>query len=221
MITHLFATMHEKLDDLMERCPDGILVDEDQAQLATLVTLSDQVMDHWVQFEEKLSLYREGRGNESSDQEAEAEELAFPFDEGQSWLNRGQGYFKLFMFPQAADALEKAVGAMPDCNLSRMFLAMTYMHLHQWLEAQRLFQMVVALTDHPKWKALSFNALGCIQAVRMNLDEAEAYFMRAHQADPTFSDPLNNLNSCRKRAGQLSLYFGSAELSCLGEDRTG
>ncbi|WP_020616639.1 tetratricopeptide repeat protein [Paenibacillus daejeonensis] len=214
MITHLFATMHEKLDDLMERCPDGVLTDEDQAQLATLMTLSDQVMDHWVQFEEKLSLFRQGMEGEPAEQE-EAEELTTGFDEGQSWLSRGQGYFKLFMFRQAADALERAVGSMPECNLSRMFLAMTYMHLQQWLEAQRLFQMVVALTDHPKWKALSFNALGCIQAVRLNLDEAEAYFMRAHQADPTFSDPLNNLNSCRKRAGHLSLYFGSGELSCL------
>ena len=213
MITHLFATMHEKLDDLMERCPDGVLTDEDQAQLATLVTLSDQVMDHWVQFEEKLSLFRQGP--EGVTEQEEVDEPTTGFDEGKSWLSRGQGYFKLFMFRQAADALERAVASMPECNLSRMFLAMTYMHLQQWLEAQRLFQMVVALTDHPKWKALSFNALGCIQAVRMNLDEAEAYFMRAHQVDPTFSDPLNNLNSCRKRAGQLSLYFGSGQLSCL------
>lgn len=215
MITHLFATMHEKLDDLMERCPEGILSEEDEAQLGTLIALSDQVMDHWVHFEEKLSLYRQ-RAEATEVVEAAAEdEPEEDSGDGPGWLTRGQGYFKLLMFRQAADALERAVDTMPECNLSRMFLGMTYMHLQQWLDAQRLFQMVSALTDHPKWKALSLNALGCIQAVRMNLDEAEAYFTRACEADPTFTDPLNNLNSCRKRAGQLSLYFGSAELSCL------
>ncbi|MFS0722612.1 hypothetical protein [Paenibacillus sp. 1P07SE] len=215
MITHLFATMHEKLDHLIERCPESLRSDDDEAQLATLIALSDQVMDHWVQFEEKLSQYRQQLGESSPPELTEADEAGEATSEGEAWLSRGQGYFKLFMFRQAAEALEKALGVMPECNLSRMFLAMTYMHLQQWLDAQRLFQIVVALADQPKWKALSFNALGCIQAIRMNLDEAEAYFMRAHEADPTFADPLNNLNSCRTRAGQLSLYFGSAELSCL------
>jgi tetratricopeptide (TPR) repeat protein len=127
-------------------------------------------------------------------------------------MSKGQGYFKLLMFSQAAEHFEQAVGAAPEDNRARLFLAMTYMHLKEWSEAQRHFQLIVELTDDPRWRALGFNALGCIQAIRMNLEQAERYFEKAHEADPEFADPLSNLKSCQQHSGKLSLYFGSGQL---------
>src|SRR3546814_2066647 len=47
-----------------------------------------------------------------------------------------------------------------ECNLARLFLGMTHMHLQNWNEAQRHFQLLIALTDFPKWLAMGYNALG-------------------------------------------------------------
>jgi tetratricopeptide (TPR) repeat protein len=127
-------------------------------------------------------------------------------------ISKGQGYFKLHMFNHAATELEQAIAMAPDCQLARMFLAMTHMHLQQWNDAQRHFQILISLTNYAKWRAIGYNALGCIQAVGMNLELAEHYFLKAHDADPSFADSLMNLKCCKERNGQLSLRFGSTEL---------
>ncbi|SDW29569.1 tetratricopeptide repeat protein [Paenibacillus sp. CF384] len=132
--------------------------------------------------------------------------------EMQQAMSKGQGYFKLFMFKDAFKHFQDAVRRSPDDNRARLFLGMTCMHLQEWHEAQRHFQLLVEVTEHPKWKAIGLNALGCIQAVRMNLEQAAVYFEKAHEADPNFTDPLSNMKSCEQHAGQLSLLFGSGQL---------
>lgn len=130
-------------------------------------------------------------------------------------ISKGQGYYKLFMFSEAAIHFQSAVSYLPECNLARLYLAMTHMHLQNWSEAQRHFQLLVSLTDYPKWRALGYNALGCIQAIYMNLEQAEQFFLKAYETCPSFKDPLNNLKSCKETPQQLSLFFGSTELCCL------
>lgn len=128
------------------------------------------------------------------------------------FISRGQGYFKLHMFGHAEDELHKAINLSPDCQLARLFMAMTLMHMQRWVDAEKHFQILISLTDHAKWRAIGYNALGCIQAVHMKLEQAEQYFLKAHDADPSFADSLINLKCCKERNGSLSLRFGSAEL---------
>ncbi|SDR79557.1 hypothetical protein SAMN05444162_0058 [Paenibacillaceae bacterium GAS479] len=124
----------------------------------------------------------------------------------------GQGYFKLFMFPQAVLEFQAAIDLMPECNLARLYLAMSFMHTQQWNDAELHFKLLATLTEHPRWQAISFNALGCIQAIRLNMEQAERLFRQAVKMDPSFEDPVTNLKSCHQAPGPLSLYFGSAEL---------
>lgn len=126
----------------------------------------------------------------------------------------GQGYYKLFMFQQAARYFHEAQNECPESNLIRLYLGMTHMHLQNWNEAHRHFQMLVALTDFPKWQALGYNALGCIQAIRRNMEYAEKLFLKAYEAYPEFTDSLDNMKSCKESPQQLSLFFGSTELCC-------
>lgn len=127
----------------------------------------------------------------------------------------GQGYYKLFMFQHAAQYFEGAQAESPESNLIRLYLGMTYMHLQNWNEAHRHFQLLVALTDFPKWQALGYNALGCIQAIRRNMEYAEKLFKKAYEVYPEFTDSLYNMKSCQESPAQLSLFFGSTELCCL------
>ncbi|QYR19869.1 hypothetical protein KZ483_18570 [Paenibacillus sp. sptzw28] len=212
-------------------------------QLAVLRQFSETFIEQWLQFEEKMADFRDLQSGQLAQQHSAASyesgtHVHKPVSEGtqpkpihacaaqaaaesaldaealrEQSMMKGQGYFKLFMFREAADHFQEAVHQSPDDNCARLFLAMTFMHLQEWHEAQRHFQLLVEVTDHPKWRALGLNALGCIQAVRMNLEQAERYFEKAHEADPDFADPLSNIKSCQQQnAGHLSLYFGSGQL---------
>jgi tetratricopeptide (TPR) repeat protein len=105
-------------------------------------------------------------------------------------FSKGQGFYKLSMYKQAVDELEGVVETQPDDLLARMYLAMAYFHSEEYAEAYRHFQIVVPLTDDLKMKAISYNAMGCIQAERQNLDKALELFRLAHSADPASIEPV-------------------------------
>ncbi len=248
MFQHMFTEMNELLDQMIQQYPDACEQQKRQfeQQMNELKKVSDSFIEQWLEFEEKLSDFKDSYGElvsksapattgsggsdaaKALEQEPAAShvytasassvcnkaDLEIPEDAAPI-ISKGQGYYKLLMFPEAAAQFQVAVGQSPECNLARLFLAMTHMHMQNWNEAQRHFQLLIALTDFPKWLALGYNALGCIQAVHMNLAHAEKLFMKAHQVYPSFTDPLNNLKSCQQTPLQLSLYFGSTELCCL------
>lgn len=233
MFQHMFSSMNEMLDQLIEQYQSAGKQEKQQyeMQMNELKKISDTFIEQWLEFEEKFADFKEKQkeleSNQtipyedhvqkmpvSASQTCNASDLEIP-NESASIISKGQGYYKLFMFPQAAIQFQSVITQSPECNLARLFLGMTHMHLQNWNEAQRHFQLLIALTDFPKWLAMGYNALGCIQAVHMNLAQAEQLFRKAHDACPSFKDPLNNLKSCKETPQQLSLYFGSTELCCL------
>jgi tetratricopeptide (TPR) repeat protein len=229
----MFSSMNELLDQIIEQYQGAGEQEKQQymKQMNELKKVSDTFIEQWLEFEEKFADFKEKQilleSNQTTSTEANAQ--TFPVSASQSCnaadleipneaapiISKGQGYYKLLMFPQAAVQFQSVIVQTPECNLARLFLGMTYMHMQNWNEAQRHFQLLIALTEFPKWLAMGYNALGCIQAVHMNLAQAEQLFRKAHDACPSFKDPLNNLKSCQETPQQLSLYFGSTELCCL------
>jgi tetratricopeptide (TPR) repeat protein len=234
MFQHMFSSMNDMLDQIIEQY-EGAGAQEKQhyeEQMNELKKVSDTFIEQWLEFEEKFAEFKDQQSDLATAAEPQLDaalvqnvavssavpcnsaDLEIP-DELASIISKGQGYYKLFMFSQAAEQFQTAIIQSPECNLARLFLGMTQMHLQNWNEAQRHFQLLIALTDFPKWLAMGYNALGCIQAVRMNLAQAELLFKKAYDVCPSFKDPLNNLKSCQETPKQLSLYFGSTELCCL------
>lgn len=209
MIRQWFSAIHEALDDLIRRYPQAGEEEKYriQEQWNVIKSLSDEWIEHWLSLEDKLALFRdlEQGGGSASGQPAK---LLGPFD-------KGQGYFKLQMFEHASQCFEETLRLFPDLLAARLFLAMARMHLGEFGEAQRHFQLIAALSEEPKLKAIAYNALGCIQAVGAHLEQAQSYFRQALEADPSFADPKMNLESCRQGTGQLRLRFGSTELQAL------
>lgn len=135
-------------------------------------------------------------------------------EEAERHLTAGQGYYDLAMYKDAAASFSRAVELCPESLAARMFLAMSYMHLREWENAERHFLFIVRTASQPKLKALGLNALGCIQAVTANPEQAVQYFKQACEADPAFTGAARNLANCRSNAGPLTLYFGNSEFGC-------
>jgi len=129
-------------------------------------------------------------------------------------LTAGRGYYELAMYREAAASFRRAVELRPESLAARMFLAMSHMHLKEWEDAERHFLFIVRTASQPKLKALGLNALGCIQAVTANLEQAAHYFRQACEADPAFTGAARNLANCTSNAGPLTLYFGDAGFGC-------
>jgi tetratricopeptide (TPR) repeat protein len=213
MIRQWFATMNELLDELIIRYPQasGEEKNQLQEQWNMLKSLSDDIIESWLQFEDRMAFYRELQQQQNAKQpEHDPQALMSPFI-------KGQGYFKLHMFAHASRHLEEAIASYPDFMGARMFLAMSRMHLKEWGEAQRHFQLIAAMSEESKLRAIAYNALGCIQAVYAHLDQAQSYFRKAIDTDPSFADPRRNLECCQQGfgPGQLQLQFGSAELQAI------
>ncbi|MDF2937085.1 MAG: repeat-containing protein [Paenibacillaceae bacterium] len=189
-------------------------------RLSVLKAMSDTCIEEWLLFEEKMGLLSGGdaAGAETVSPKVQptgstpklkaaatvstgflAESVKPKAATGSAGLknkyhlasfSKGQGYYKLSMFKQAVEELERVVGKQPDDLLARMYLAMAYFHCEEYAEAYRHFQIVVPLTDDLKMKAISYNAMGCIQAERQNLDKALELFRLAHSADPDSIEPV-------------------------------
>jgi len=233
MLKEMFTSMHELLDYITEHFESAN--DEEREQyclhLQQLKEHNDLFLDQWISFEDKLahfftmyqdvvevdteSFYEQLPMNEVSPAIPCNECDLFTPEEAETLLDQAQGYYNLFMFREAADLFRKVLEIGPECNMARLYYGMTLLHLQQWGEAQRQFQLLTVLSDFPKWLALSYNALGCIQAIKLNFNQAELLFRKAYDMYPEFEDSLKNLQSCIQTPEKLSLYFGSTELCCM------
>ncbi|MGZ9584077.1 tetratricopeptide repeat protein [Paenibacillus marinisediminis] len=223
MLQHMFATMNELLDDIIQQYPSvqGTAKQELDRQLALLRTMSDHIVEEWLRFEEKLAIIRTAANSGTKLNAAAASSLKNLMDNAEKEMveaaefqipdysdpfQRGQGYFTLRMYKQAVNYLENAVVRQPDKCLIRILLGLSYLHLGRNQEACRHLHFIIPLTDDPKLKAIAYNALGCIQMLHSNTEKAQHYFHKAHFTDPSIPEPIANLKVCTNKCG--SLQFG-------------
>lgn len=202
MFKQLFATMNELLDEVITQYPlaSGSKKKELDEKLTVLKTMSDGCIEEWLLFEEKLGEILDGKpamntvalpeAKVSSDSAKERSEGSF---------SKGQGFYKLSMFDEAILEFEGVVRLQPDFLLARIYLAMSFLRAGEYGDAYRHFQFLIPLTDNRKLKAISYNAMGCIQAEKNNMDVAYEYFKMAQSTDPTCVEPGLNLNLWTKR----------------------
>jgi tetratricopeptide (TPR) repeat protein len=192
MFKHLFATMNEILDDIMKDYPNmsGKDLEELEEQLQILKAMSDECIENWLLFEEKLGKYY---GNSSAGTNdllhKELLDLDVPGKQSAEFI-RGQGFYKLFMYDEAIKEFEVLVEFEPEFLLARIYLAMGYLRKGDYGEAHRHFQFLLPLTEDTKMKAISYNAMGCIQVQNQNLEKAFEYFQKAYTTDPSCMEPF-------------------------------
>lgn len=216
MIHPFFSAMNDALDDMIARYPNSspeekLALEE---QWNVLKSMSDDIIEAWLALEEKMGDYR--RQRQSAPGQAAPgqcpppppQELPLPFV-------KGQGYFKLQMFGECARQFEELLARYAEWAVARLYLAMSKMHLGEFAEAHRHFELVAGTSDEPRLQAIAYNAMGCVQAVRANLTQARHYFRKALELAPGFADAQHNLDSCCRETESVQLSFGSAELVAL------
>jgi tetratricopeptide (TPR) repeat protein len=201
MFKHLFATMNEMLDEVVEQYVKASEpeMNDVQEKLHTLKSLSDTCIEEWLLFEEKLAGFYQLYNQKSSSNILDVELDGKRSDE----FVKGQGYYKLFMYDEAIRAFSHIVARQPDFTLGRIYLAMSLLRKGDTSESFHQFRFLSRLTENKQIKAISYNALGCIQIIHHNMDKALEYFTLAHETDPYSVNPLMEMGLCSEQKGQL------------------
>jgi tetratricopeptide (TPR) repeat protein len=211
MFKQLFATMHEVLDEIIEQYPSASPNGKKELdqQLNDLKHMSDIFVEQWLIFEEKMSQFQEGIGTTPPKQKGQnalppqnAKPITYKEYEYEEF-DRGQGYFKLYMFDHAIRELKPLVHRQPEMLLARLYLALSYLQTKDYEESLRHLSIIIPLTEDNKIKAISYNAMGCIQAKKGHLEKALEYFNLSYEADPSMMEPLINMGNCLSEGDSL------------------
>lgn len=211
MFNQLFATMNDVLDDILKEYPEakGAKKQELEQQIGVLKAMSDSCIEQWLLFEERLEQAAHAAGlplawpgisppASAGPPPKQSPLAALPAYAANPPLSdafrRGQGFYQLMMYEEAIREFARAVEVQPDFLLARLYLALGFLRKGDFAEAYRHFQLLTSLTDHHKMKAISYNAMGCIQAKNKNVEKAQHYFQLAVKADPSFTEPWVNMN---------------------------
>lgn len=207
MFKHLFASMNEMLDEVSAQygSAKGANKKELQEKLRALKAMSDTFIEEWLLFEEKLTAFYQTHHPLFLD--AQDPELVGKHTE---LFVKGQGYYKLLMFDEAIREFSVIVREQPDFTLARVYLAMSYLRKGEETESYNHFLFLSKITDNNQMKAISFNAMGCIQAFNKNMDKALEYFNLAFRTDPSSVQPLveSGVCSCSKK-GELQFLHST------------
>lgn len=190
MFKHLFTTMNEVLDEIAKRYSTATGAEKAslEEQLQVLKAMSDEFIESWLLFEEKMGTVISPDKDPSKWLHNNLLDLE-PGKQSEQFA-RGQGYYKLLMYDQAILEFEQLVRREPDFLLARIYLAMAYLRNGNAADAYRHFQFLLPLTENSKMKAISYNAMGCIQLQNQNMEKACEYFKKAYASSPECIEPL-------------------------------
>ena len=207
MIKPLFDAMNDAVDEIMAVYPtaDGQGRQLLSEQLEMLCEMSEQCIEHWLAFEEKLGIFR--RMKDFVDAGAN------PLLSDESYI-RGKGYYELGMYPEAIREFERSAERHRELASPQLYLALSHLQIRDYPAAYRYFSGLLSLTEDRRIRAISYNAMGCIHAVASNMDKACELFQLAYQTDPTLPDPLKNLSACLHQSG--AVLYGPADMT-VGE----
>lgn len=199
MFQHVFAEMNEMLDEIARQYPiaQGTHKHELARKWHLLRQMSDSMIEEWLVFEEKMGMLRQSGISLEDKYEPDYPEMSADA------FVKGQGYYKLLMFPQSLDQFQAVLKEYPDSLIGRTYLAMCHLHLDESEEAAIHFEAVLRSAANKRLRSIIYNALGCIEAKKGNRSKAREFFTLAHHSDPSLPEPLANWEACLHSTGKL------------------
>ncbi|WP_379129291.1 hypothetical protein [Paenibacillus sp. sgz500958] len=213
MFQHLFAEMNEMLQEIILDYPtaEGARREDLLGKYHMLRRLSDDVMDEWLVFAEKM-----GNFSLTADLSVDHDDISVRREAPELAMEsfaRGQGYYKLLMYAKCVEQFNNVISAYPDSLSGRLYLAMSHLYLGQNESTWQHLEHMLRLVRNRQLMALIYNVMGCIRASEERYAEARELFSLALQHDPQLPEPKVNLEVCHRKGGVLQ--YGSQLVSLL------
>ncbi|UNC92440.1 tetratricopeptide repeat protein [Candidatus Contubernalis alkaliaceticus] len=111
------------------------------------------------------------------------------------FFRRGIGYFDLSMMNEAVEEFKNVIIREPNFMAGHFYLGMAYSELGNHEEALKEFNLILALNQNPKFKAVTHNCRGNIYAEQGRYEEALQEFENTLKLDNNFVDVYFNLGA--------------------------
>lgn len=199
LLSHYFASLKDRLNQMEKTFP---LLNEEQRfvlyeEVLVMREISDQVVEDWLQFEEKLAVIQrmfeinseEVGGNQSA--LPKQNELVLPRHLAFHFL-KGKGYFELSMYEEAVKSFSHIIRQDPDLELARLYLAFGFLMSRRLEVAYRQFQLLAETTAYAVFAAVAYNAMGVISVLEGRGDQGLQWFERALKVYPDLKEARFN-----------------------------
>ncbi len=146
MFKHLFATMNEALDVIIEHYPTAA---ESKKQdlienVKQLKAMSNTFIEEWLLFEEKLDQWNDSTSVLKDESPFIIEFLLNEQDaSGSEAFLKGHGYFQLNMYDHAINQFQQVVSQHPDFILAELYLSLGYLQNGDFTLAYNHIQRVI------------------------------------------------------------------------------
>ncbi|MGD8189244.1 tetratricopeptide repeat protein [Brevibacillus ginsengisoli] len=183
--------------------------------------ISDQIVDQWIQYEEKLShlikkvkqstikAFEEEQIMQSHSQlftqapttpskwtkQEEAEETY------QHLFRKGEGFYHLRLFEDAKSHFADLIQHYPDWEHGRLYYAYSLLFSGDTEAGIKEFRLLSRSASSPKVATISYNAIGSILAQTQQYLEASQAFQEALEIAPDHPESLYNLALCYLHTG--------------------
>jgi tetratricopeptide (TPR) repeat protein len=198
LISQYFSALKNRLESIEKMYHH--LAGEEKMELYKEVLafrqLSDQVVEDWLQFEEKLAfvqqLFENGQETKGTgDPQLQENEVLLPRHLTFQFL-QGKGYFELSMYDEAVKSFSHIIHQEPDTELARLYLAFGFLMLRRFEVAYRQFQLLAETTSYPIFASVAYNEMGVISVLEGKPDQGIAWFQKALEIFPGLSEARFN-----------------------------
>lgn len=201
LLSQYFASLKDRLENIEEVLPQT--TEEQKIELYKEVLafrqLSDQVVEDWLQFEEKLAMVQRmfemepeaGQDSLPLPQPKEKNEILLPRHLTLQFL-QGKGYFELSMYDEAVKSFSHIIHQEPDVELARLYLAFGFLMSRRLEVAFRQFQLLAETTSYPIFASVAYNEMGVIAVLEGRPDQGLIWFKRALDIYPKLTEARFN-----------------------------
>lgn len=130
---------------------------------------------------------------EESNIESKEEITIELYEEDFMTLQRGIGYYDLWMYDKATVQLENIIKKYPDFYLARIYSAMTYFKKKDYVNAKEEIFFLFKFTDDAVLNSLAHNLLGMIYGYIQDDNQAIVHFKKAIELKEKWDEPKFNL----------------------------
>ena len=193
MFKHIFDELKKELDEVAEELEGKkSSVDQILKRWKEIKKVSDDIVEGWLSLEEKMCELSEKLEKQSDDKSEKITVSITKHKEKDISFRKGQGFYHLTMYPEAAQQFEAALTTSPDNDIARLYYALSKYSLKDYDAALQAFQILLASSEDPKILSVSHHMIGNYLASNDNLERSASHFNKAVEHDPKFTDALFN-----------------------------
>lgn len=207
MFKHVFDELSKELNEVKLLLEDQSKPELILKRWKEIKRVCDEIVEGWLSLEEQMSLLTD-QVNELEQKKEKPKSSSFTISiakpkEMDFSFRKGQGFYHLTMYSEAAQQFESALMKNPDNDVARLYFALSKYSVGDLDQALQALQLLMASSEDPNILAISNHTIGNIYVSNGNLEKSLFHFNKAIEYDSSFSEAFFNAGAVHYQLGEF------------------